>query len=676
MKMLAKVKNAVRHAAMGSLDGWRIRQAQRNQKDVLVDGKWLRMRIQMNRELRRAFPKRIQNTDLKAWNVRPVETWKREQQLERLIDEYQFQFDAMLIVCNPYELTPLSALLIFHTEKKCSVRYMVRGKTTDCDFIYTTSGFETRHRVPVFGLYAACENQVDIELLGEDGEVIAKKQVQIPTESIPDKFGEMVKPVVKGENTAMPFVFVTGGYRSSTYAFDHNGDVRYLLSKIPRQYGVYPLPDGRFLFMDRNINRPTYNNPHAVVMYDMDHLGRVSETYYVEEGIHHWAEAVPGTNGKRILAATSSLAEQLMEGTLLCFDRENGKVDGMYNLGDFFPKELQDKYDWAHLNRIYCQDERHVIVSLRNVHTVAKIDMVEQKVIWILAHPEIYEGTELVDRVLKPQGENFHYFLQQHAVQVVDTGLTDRDAGVIEVTLFDNHCHTKRQVTWFDEKTESYACFYRIDEKNLTVGTTKVIPCALSPTRSNVWFDPEKRKVFGMAGAACSAEEMDNALIYEWDFDTAQEVNRYEISDGFFKAYPFEIRDKGLEKCLEVPADYRKGHLRQPVRRERSVDGAKYLDSQMQQEMAFCYMDDLICIRAKDHKVEKVYFQGDSTWETDFTDTVQKTKVFADKIYYVAVTTEPLPDGEYRLLIRYDGELYDAGKHFAIVNRSDGTTRM
>lgn len=667
MKILKKMKNAARYTAVKiGMDNRKIRRAQKHSRDVLVDGKWLQIKVRLDAELCRTFPKRIRDTNLKAWNVRPVDTWKREQKLENVINQYPFHFDSMLIIRNPYGLTPLSALCLFDTEEDCYVRYKVQGRTPDSNFTYTTTHFESRHRVPVFGLYAACVNEVDVELLNRDGEVTARRRIQIPARNISGKFGQMVQPTVKNGDTAMPFVFVTGGYKSSTYAFDHNGDIRYVLSKTPRQYGVYALPDGRFLFPDKNVNRPTLNNPHAVVMHDMDYLGRVRETYYVEEGIHHWAEAVPGTNDREILGATSSLQEQLMEGTLLRLDRKSGETTGMYNLGSFFPKELQNKYDWAHLNCVHCQDERYVILSLRNVHTVAKLDMVEQKVVWILAHRELYEGTEWEDRVLRPEGEDFHYFLQQHAARVVDTGLTDREAGVIEVMLFDNHCHTKRKVTWFDGKTESYACFYRINEKNLTVETTKVIPCALSPTRSNVWFDSEQRRVFGMAGAAGSGGQTDTAMIYEWDFDTAQEINRYEVSDGFFKAYPFVIQDEGLERRLEVKENYRKGHLRQPVRCEVSFDGTKNLNAQMQQEMDFCYMDDLICIRAKDHKIEKIYFRGSSTWETDFTDTKQRTKVFAEKLYYVAATTELLPAGEYRLLIRYDGGLYDTGRHFAV----------
>ncbi len=285
-----------------------------------------------------------------------------------------------------------------------------------------------------------------------------------------------------------------------------------------------------------------------------------------------------------------------------------------------------------------------------------------------MTHPEVYAGTQLADRVLRPVGEDFHYFLQQHAVEIVDTGLTEKgQEHVIEIMLFDNHCNTKRKVTWFDGKTDSFACFYKVDEENFAVETTKVFPCALSPTRSNVWFDRDSRRVFSMAGAACSAGQGDKALIYEWDFDTGEEVNRYLTRDGFFKAYPFDVSGGGMEEVLPIGQPYRKGHLEPPVKVESAdvLEGViKRLSLQMRKEMDFCYMDDLICIRAKDHKVEKVYFKGDELWESDFTDTEQKLEVFASKVYYVAATVETLPAGRYELWIRYDGEVYDTGKHF------------
>lgn len=647
-------------------NGMRIRSKLEKKEDVFRNGKWLRLQVEMNERLQQAFPNRIARTNLKVWNIRPVDTWKREQEIEELLDQFPFRFESLLAIMNPYGLTPLSCLILFETEKECRVRYTVKGKTAACDFTYTGERFTSRHRVPVFGLYAEYENRVVLELLDEKDEVTARRELIVQVGAVSESISTVVEAVRKNEDTAMPFVFVTGGYTASTYAFDCNGDLRYLLSRKPKQYGVYPLSNGRFLFTDRNINRPTYYNSHALVLYDMDYLGRTRETYYVKEGMHHWAAELPGTDGNMVLGSTSSLEEMLMESSMLAYDRSSGETVRMYNLAHYFPKEFQDKYDWAHLNRVYCQDERMLILSLRNISTVVKFDIKEEKIIWLLSHPDVYKGTELEDKVLRPIGEHFHYFLQQHAAEIVDTG--DEDAGnedVFDLMLFDNHCNTKRNETWFDGRTDSFACFYRIDEKNFTAETLKAIPCAMSPTRSNVWYDKEKRRVFGMAGAASSTGEGKKALIYEWDFDTEEEVCRYEVLDGYFKAYPFDVSGGGLEECLHINETYRKGHLEPPVKCAKLPSGRKRLSLRMLKEMDFCIMDDLVCVRAMDHKVEKIYFEGAETWERDFADTDQKNeKIFASKIFYVAATTETLPSGRYKVLVRYDGKIYGTGKYF------------
>lgn len=129
MKIIQKMKHAARSTAIRmGMDNWRIGRAQKRGKDILIDGNWLCRRIRLKPEIYGAFPQRIQNTNLKAWNVRPVDTWRREQQLEDMVKQYRFCYDAMLIVRNPYGLTPLAALCLFDTEEACYVRYTVRGR--------------------------------------------------------------------------------------------------------------------------------------------------------------------------------------------------------------------------------------------------------------------------------------------------------------------------------------------------------------------------------------------------------------------------------------------------------------------------------------------------------------------------------------------------------------------
>lgn len=252
---------------------------------------------------------------------------------------------------------------------------------------------------------------------------------------------------------------------------------------------------------------------------------------------------------------------------------------------------------------------------------------------------------------------------QECLVRYVVKGKT---ADIMEVMLFDNHCMTKRKVSWFDEKEQSYVCFYRIDEKKMTVETVRIFSCDLSPTRSNAWFEPEKRSVFAMAGAAGSTPDGEDALIYEWNFDSGKEISCYKIKQGFFKAYPFLVQDKSLERYLDIADQYRKGRLESPARYNGECKGEKRPGWMLGDQIQVEYLDDLILIRAQDHKVQKVYFCGKEIWVKDFTDTFQKSRVFAEKTYYVAVPTGGLRADRYQIVVQYEGEIYDTGKWFQI----------
>ncbi len=661
-------------------DSIRFHRKRMAKKDNIRTGNWLKHKA------RKAYGRDVvakgvvRDTNLEAWLILPLETKYRERMLQELQETYRFSFDSMLIIRNPYEKTPLCALLVFETEQECRVRVTVRGKEKGCQMVYATEHMRKQHQVPVMGLYPGWENKVKVELLDLYGKTICKKNVVIPTKNLPEQLNGLVKSVKSSEDTGMPFVFVTGGIGGSTYAFDRQGEIRYYMSRIPRQYGVYPQEDGRFLFPERHINEPTFINPHANVMHDMDYLGRVKETYYVEGGLHHWVVPIPGTDGRIVLGAGSSMKRR-MEDAIVRYNRNTGEIEDFYDLGDMFFPAIESRYDWAHLNRIVCVDEEHVIVSMRNCHTVAKLHLPSRTVVWILAHPGIYEGTDLADKVLRVQGEDFQHFYQQHAVEVVNTRQrkgTTEDSQRLELMLFDNHCTTKMAVPWFDGKEESYVCFYEIDEAKRTVRMVKRFMCPLSPTRCNGWYDEKKHRVFAMAGAANSVEDCDAARVMEWDFESGELVSDYEVYRGYFRAYPFELTDSELDLKVDVPTVYRQGELAPPVRKEemsstdfvgpvlemtKTAHGVAEEGDEGDSGISLAYMDNLLMVRAQDHAVAKVYFVGKTVWEKDYTMTHQTNEVFAQKFYNVAIPMDRLPAGRYEVWLQLAaGEMVDTGK--------------
>ncbi len=661
----------MRNAWKGVLpDSFRIRLKLRRGKDVIRNGVWLNKQVCREEPFADGGPggaAGASQSNVRERRTPVLDSWEREQMLRRLLERYEFAFDRMLILQNPFRLSPLTAVLVFETKERCVARITVRGDEREHDFSYTAGGAARQHFVPVIGLYADRRNVVEVALCDGKGKVLCKRNVEITTGPLPDKMTNLIRPLVvpKG-NRDWSLMFVTGGIKGFTYAFDPSGEIRWYLAHLPKQYGVCPLGHGKFYYPDRQINCPTYINSHSCVMYEMDALGRVHETCYVDGGFHHWLEEKPGSDGREVFAAASSLKER-MEDQLIRYDTETGRILQKWDLGEIFPdKFTKRRKDWAHFNSFCFYDNDNVIVSLRNLHTVAKIDLRKFEVVWAAAPPDIYQETEFKEKLLQPAGEEFHWFFQQHAVRIVER---DAARGLLSIVLFDNHCTTKRRSLFFDGREESFGCRYEIDENKRTIRSVWTIPCELSPTRSNVCCTEKGRSVYVMAGAAGATDYHDSAFISGWDMDRRELSCKYSVAEGYFRAHPMEpgAPEKiaaSLRKPLRYPEKLHRGQLRMPVRDDNCSD-VVYRKCRIPGVLKITRMEDLILIYAQDHKVEKVFFSGkDSVWMLDFTDTYQVGDVFGQMVYSVAVPVDPLPSGRYRIRLRYDGEYYDTGKWF------------
>lgn len=628
-------------------------------KDICRNGAWLR---KFHGKLSFQMDAVIKKTNAPVRKNLSWDSWKQEKAMEWLLNKFHFTFDNILIIQNPYGMVPLSSMLVFETDETCMVEYHVRGRTEERSFTYCTKTSARQHMIPVFGLYAGSKNIVDVILYSEKMEQIEHRSLTIVTNPLPRRLQNIVCPDRKMESRKHELMMVTGGIKGYTYAFDRDGAVRWYLARLPRQYGIYLYGNGRFMYPERKINSPTYINPHSNVMYEMDFMGRVHETFHVSGGIHHCLTPRPGTEsewGREVLAAASSLRSR-MEDAIICYDTAKGEIVEKWDLGQFFPKKYLKRKDWAHLNALYCKDKDQVLISLRNLHTIAKLDLAANEILWVAAPQDMYEGTELESKMLKPEGENFHYFFQQHAVEILHM---DQQKETIYVLVFDNHCITKRKSRYYDGKEESYGCLYQINEREKRIRTVFAIPCELSPTRSNVYFDPDRERVFTMAGSADSSKLYDCAYISEWNPQNGERMSKYAVAEGFFRAFPMDLMEYITEEKRRMPLDLHKGRLRPPVK--NGGMGAVGWKQPKSKEIHISVVDDLILVQAQDHKVEKVFLVGqDMVWEKDFTNTHQVTEVFAKMIYNVAVPVDGLPAGRYQINIQYEGEYFTTGRWF------------
>lgn len=168
--------------------------------------------------------------------------------IEQLLQKGSYTFSRMLIIKNPFGEAPLSALALFVTDKPCGVRVTVEGETRQTDIVAVMPQ-TTHHRVPLIGMYPGKVNRIRLELL-EGETVVAKKQIPIKTVSLPPDLKEVIKVAKVSEEPAFENILVAGGVDIKTCVFDRDGKIRYYLKRKPKGYGIFPLSEGRFLFME------------------------------------------------------------------------------------------------------------------------------------------------------------------------------------------------------------------------------------------------------------------------------------------------------------------------------------------------------------------------------------------------------------------------------------------
>ncbi len=586
--------------------------------------------------------------------------------LELQLRSDKYTFNNMLAVVNPFGHAPLTAMVLFTTIMDYKVRATVVGDTKDTDFTYVYPACK-RHRIPIIGMYADRKNHIRIELLDEEDTVCDTRNFEIETGKLPSELQDAITVKKVNPDALYSNILIAGGINIHTCVFDKQGQIRYYLKIRPKGYGIFPLSKGRFLFMEKDMSAPTFTNPHSVQMYDMDYLGRVGTTFLVKNGAHHTVEEK--TPGGNILAAGNSLIEH-SEDMVIEIDRTTGQIVDSICVQDVFDDTYVNMKDWAHINSAnYNRQIDSMLVSMRNLHSVADFDWTKKEIRWILCDPRFWEGTEMEKYVLKPVGD-VPYFYQQHAAFEVKfkTGMKPNKRYIM---LFDNHWHKRRKVPFFDEDDQSYICFYEIDEKEMTVRLFKRIATPKSKIRSNAVYDMESNRLYIMGGFLVPEIDGNLGVIQEVDFETEKILSEYYVKPGFFRAHPFEPDPESLCQPLARENDYVLGELKRPERmKEEDSKEINFEEAVTKNvpEIRFRRQEDIFYVEEVDHMVEKVYFVGKETgvWKVDYDDTYQTMDVFRTADYRICMWLDHLPADTYQLFIKVNGVLMSTKKRFSV----------
>ena len=376
-----------------------------------------------------------------------------QSELENKFTSYGYTIDEPNIILNPYEISPLTALVMFETSDYVSPTVTIVGKSEKTTYTHTFKESKT-HYLEILGLYPDYNNEVIISY----GDVT--KKIYIQTGKLPNNF-VMPSSIYKDEDKLdNELYFYTPSSIGYTCAYDINGDVRWYLTES-FIWEINRLRNGNLLLStDKLVNNPYYTTG----LYEMNMLGKIYFEYNIDGGYHHDYYEMPNGN---ILVLSNNFANGTVEDYIVELDLRDGSIVKKFDLTDILPmnegeSENSTTYDWFHNNSVWYDEKTNSItLSGRHMDAVINISYDTGKLNWIIGDSTNY-SSEWQKYFFKPIGDNFEWQWSQHSAKITPDGY---------VFIFDNGNNKSKIKENYVDASNSYSrgVMYKIDTSNMTI---------------------------------------------------------------------------------------------------------------------------------------------------------------------------------------------------------------
>lgn len=344
-----------------------------------------------------------------------------QKEIEKNLTDSNYTFDDPKVILNPYDISPLTALIVFETKDSTTVTVTIEGKDKNTTITNTFKPTNI-HYLPIYGLYPDTNNKVTITMNGES------KVIYIKTEKLPDDF--ILPTEVKADKDALgtDLYFTSPSSKGYMSAYDSNGDVRWYLTERAI-WDINRLKNGHLIISsDRLINPPYY----MTGLYEIDLLGKIYYEYSLPGGYHHDVYEMPNGN---LLVSTDNFISGTVEDYVVEIDRETGEFIKEFDLNDILPTEegknfdYTTDYDWFHNNSVWYDEKTNSItLSGRHQDAVINIDYNNGKLNWIIGDPTNW-SKDMQKYFFTPEDKDFVWQYAQHAAMILPNG---------NVFIFDN----------------------------------------------------------------------------------------------------------------------------------------------------------------------------------------------------------------------------------------------
>ena len=417
-------------------------------------------------------------TEIPAYDVLAAQS-ALEKEILADYAEANYTFAEPYIINDPYDMNPLSALVLFDPEGARSVKVTIQGDDPADLFTYEKSIDSARAEVPILGLYAGRDNLVTLE--SDKGDIVT---LTISTEPLPADFQTYDLIESQPDKMEPGFTLMTACFNHSyTAIIDANAQVRGYLSNIDMAHGtsMIQLANGNMLATGDEYIQIPYN---MMSLWEFNWLGKILREYEVPNAVHHDIVELADGNILCVSNSANMVATGTREDVAVILDRASGAVIRAYDFRKIID-ETRDPYhhfdpniinlpvvDWMHMNAAVPYDEGNAIIVSSPIQSmVICIDKDTEQIQWILGPHEGYEGNSayLSQYLLTPVGDEFEWQWCQHHPMVLPD--QDNDPNTLDLLLLDNgQSKSFLEETAVDaSQNYSRAVQYRIDPTAMTV---------------------------------------------------------------------------------------------------------------------------------------------------------------------------------------------------------------
>lgn len=392
--------------------------------------------------------------------------------LSNTLDSGDYSLQNPYIEVNPYDISPLTALALFNTDKPATVTIEVNGlrgaETISNNFEEVT----TEHIVPIYALYSKEATDVTITVNYTDG-TSESNTISVTGGSLPSKLitGEAIYSEPSSMAYGLTFISAISD-NSCAYAVDANGEIRWVYDDpggLSRTFPIILLENGNLMSTISDGTTSYYK--YGVQEFDL--TGKVYKEFMLN-GTQHDVVEMPSGN---LLVLGDDISGNVIEDSIYEIDRETGEIVRSWDMDSYFDVaninengehisgELHGSgaRDWFHNNSLdYYEADNSVVISGRNQDSVVKIDLDTGELVWVFSDPKGLWTPYLEERLLTPVGDDFEYFYGQHNIQVLDNG---------DLLIFDNGLYRAKTEEDILPVNDGYSRVvrYRVDEQNGTV---------------------------------------------------------------------------------------------------------------------------------------------------------------------------------------------------------------